>query len=167
MLYGRSIPSKPVDWPFSQSVSIFYPRADAVAGCGHSARNTYIMSDFQSTFLHCRIRVGDLDRSVKFYTEVFGFQELRRFTSPAGNQLCFLELPGSATKLELAFSPDFGEIQFPEDIFHFAFDVADLDEFRKKWEPRGIEFWPDDGPVNGHFYFIDDPDGYEIEVTKA
>ena len=36
----------------------------------------------------------------------------------------------------------------------------------KKWEPQGIEFWPEDGPVNDMFYFIDDPDGYEIEVMK-
>jgi len=125
------------------------------------------VSDFKPQFLHCRIRVRDLERSVRFYTEVFGFRELRRSISPAGNQLCFLELPDNPTKLELCYSPDFGDFDFPEDIFHFAFSVPDLDEFRRKWEPEGIEFWPSDGPVNGAFYFIDDPDGYEIEVMKV
>ena len=125
------------------------------------------MADFQSTFLHCRIRVRDLDRSANFYTEVLGMRELRRSTSPAGNQLCFLALPGNDTQIELCYSPDFGDLVFPEDIFHFAFSVFDLAEFRKKWEPAGIEFWPTEGPVNGHFYFIDDPNGYEIEVIQA
>ncbi len=125
------------------------------------------MAEFRPEFLHCRIRVRDLDRSVRFYTEVFGFRELRRSTSPAGNSLCFLELPGNATKLELCYSPDFGDFDLPEDIFHFAFSVEDLDAFRAQWESQGIDFWPDDGPVNGQFYFVDDPDGYEIEVMKA
>lgn len=125
------------------------------------------MSDFTPRFLHCRIRVRDIDRSVKFYTELFGMKELRRSTSPAGNQLCFLELPGNQTQIELCYSPDFGEFDFPEDIFHFAISVQDLDDFRRRWEPEGIEFWPAEGPVNGYFYFIDDPDGYEIEVMKG
>lgn len=124
------------------------------------------MPDFQPKFLHTRIRVRDLDRSVKFYTEVFGFKELRRSVSPAGNQLCFIQLPGSETLIELCFTPVV-EFDFPEDIFHFAFSVLDLAEFRKKWEPTGIEFWPEEGPVNDNFYFIDDPDGYEIEVMKG
>ena len=59
------------------------------------------MSEFQSRFLHTRIRVRDIDRSVSFYTEVFGFKEFRRSVSPAGNQLCFLQLPGNETLIEL------------------------------------------------------------------
>lgn len=124
------------------------------------------MTQFKPVFLHCRIRVRDLERSVKFYTSVFGFKEIRRSTSPAGNQLCFLELPDNPTKLELCYSPDFGDFDFPEDIFHFAFNVPDLEAFRRQWEPEGLEFWPEEGPVNDRFYFVDDPDGYEIEVIR-
>lgn len=124
------------------------------------------MSDFQSKFLHTRIRVRDLERSIKFYTEVFGFKELRRSISPAGNYLAFIQLPGNDTLIELCYTPGF-EFDFPEDIFHFAISVEDLSEFRKKWEPEGIEFWPEEGPVNDAFYFIDDPDGYEIEVMQG
>ncbi|MDO8589575.1 MAG: VOC family protein [Armatimonadota bacterium] len=124
------------------------------------------MAGFRPKFLHVRIRVRDIDRSVKFYSEVFGFKEQRRSTSPAGNQLCFLELPGNETLIELCCTPGV-EFEFPEDIFHLAFSVEDLHEFRRGWEPAGIEFWPEDGPVGERFYFIDDPDGYEIEVMKV
>lgn len=125
------------------------------------------MPEFRPKFLHCRIRVRDIEKSVRFYTQLFGFAEVRRSTSPAGNQLCFLEIPGNDTLIELCYSPDFGELDFPEDIFHFAFSVEDLESFRKRWEPEGVEFWPEDGPVNGHFYFVDDPNGYEIEVIEG
>ena len=125
------------------------------------------MADFTPSFLHCRIRVRDIDRSVRFYSDVLGFRKIRATTSPAGNVLAYLELPGNNTQIELCYQPNSPDFSFPEDIFHFAFSVADLDEFRKKWESAEIEFWPSDGPVNNTFYFINDPDGYEIEVMKA
>ena len=125
------------------------------------------MPDFQPKFLHCRIRVRDTEKSVRFYTELFGFRKVRESTSPAGNKLAFLELPGNNTLIELCYQPDAGDFSFPEDIFHFAFSVPDLDEFRRRWEPEGVEFWPDEGPVNGSFYFVDDPDGYEVEVLRG
>jgi len=125
------------------------------------------MPQFQPRFLHCRIRVRDIDRSVKFYTEVLGFVEARESTSPAGNKLAFLQLPGNETQIELCYQPNEPDFTLPEDIFHFAVSVEDLHEFRKHWEPHGIEFWPEDGPVQDMFYFISDPDGYEIEVMKV
>lgn len=124
------------------------------------------MADFQSRFLHCRIRVRDIDRSVRFYTDVFGFRKVRDMTSPAGNVLAYLELPGNNTQIELCYQPNSPDFSFPEDIFHFAISVEDLDLFRRKWESDKIEFWPVEGPVNNKFYFINDPDGYEIEVMK-
>lgn len=121
----------------------------------------------QPHFLHCRIRVRDIDRSVRFYTEVLGFNKVRESISPAGNRLAFLELPGNNTQIELCYQPNTPDFNFPEDIFHFAFDVRDLREFRSRWEPEGVEFWPEDGPVDDRFYFISDPDGYEIEILRA
>ena len=125
------------------------------------------MSEFKPRFLHCRIRVRDMERSVWFYSEVIGFRKVRESTSPAGNKLVFLKLGGNDTQIELCHQPGPQDFTFPEDIFHFAFSTPDLDDFRKRWEPQGIEFWPADGPVNGMFYFISDPDGYEIEVLKG
>ena len=125
------------------------------------------MTDFQPKFLHCRIRVREIERSVKFYCDVLGFRKVREHVSPAGNQLAFLELSGNNTQIELCYQPGVADFSFPEDIFHFAFDVEDLDAFRKRWEPEGIEFWPESGPVNDMLYFISDPDGYEVELIKA
>jgi lactoylglutathione lyase len=125
------------------------------------------MSEFKAKFLHTRIRVKDLDKTAKFYKELFGFEASDKFISPAGNQLCFLTLPGNDTQIELAYSPDYAEFTVPEDLIHFAITVPSLEAFRKKWEPAGIEFWPSNGPVGGHFYFIDDPNGYEVEIIQG
>ena len=124
------------------------------------------MSEFQTKFLHTRIRVRDIDRSSKFYGDLFGFTEVHRGDSPSGNKLCFLKLPASETLIELCYTEGV-ELEVPEDLMHFGFSVQDLHEFRKKWEPTGIKFWPEEGPVNDHLYFIDDPDGYEVEILKA
>ena len=48
---------------------------------------------FTTVLLCCRIRVRDIERSVKFYAEVLGFKKVREMTSPTGNRLAFLELP--------------------------------------------------------------------------
>lgn len=125
------------------------------------------MSEFERQFMHCRIRVRDIDRSVKFYSDLFGFKKVREHLSPAGNKLTFLELPGNNTWIELCYQPDSPDFTVPEDLFHFAFSESDLDAFRKRWEPEGIEFWPEDGPINGALYFINDPDGYEVELIKT
>ena len=89
------------------------------------------MSDFQPKFLHCRIRVRDLQRSVSFYTEMFGFHKSGEHASPAGNQLVFLSLPGGGTQIELCYQPNSADFSFPEDIFHFAFNTPDLDAFER------------------------------------
>ncbi|MGI6037309.1 MAG: VOC family protein [Limnochordia bacterium] len=117
-------------------------------------------------FLHVRFRVRDLEKSVDFYTRVLGMEKIDEKVSPAGNKLVFLQLPGNETLLELCWSPDFTDFQLPEDLVHLAFSTEDLQAFREKWEPEGIVFWPEEGPVNDRFYFIDDPDGYEIEIIK-
>ena len=76
-------------------------------------------------FLHTRIRVGNVEKTVAFY-EPLGFQVTRRTDkSPAGNQLVFLELAGNAHKLELCYSPD-NRPEVPEDLMHTAIGYSDL-----------------------------------------
>ncbi len=121
-------------------------------------------------FLHTRIRVSDLERSIRFYADNLGFRLIgRNDRSPAGNQIAHLELPGNEHTLELTYSDDY-RLDVPEDLMHFAIGVPDLIAFAAELENRGIEIWPDgwrekfaSGPKMA---FIDDPDGYEIELLE-
>lgn len=127
--------------------------------------------DLMSKFLHTRVRVGDLDRSIDYYCGNFGFQVLRRSDkSPAGNQIVMLELPGNEHLLELTYSADYN-LEVPEDLMHFAVGVPDIIEFCDRLEENGLEIWPDgwreqfsSGGLK--MAFVDDPDGYEIEILE-
>ncbi len=121
-------------------------------------------------FLHTRIRVSDLERSIKFYCDNLGFVLTRRTDrSPAGNQLAFLELPGNEHALELCYSPDY-KLNVPEDLMHIAIGVPDLIAFCDELEKKGIEIWPSDWrqtfPTGMKMAFITDPDGYEVELLE-
>jgi len=120
--------------------------------------------------LHTRIRVSDLDRSIRFYEDHLGFKLLSRSDrSPAGNQIVHLELPGNDHTIELTWSADY-ELNVPEDLMHFAIGVPDLIAFCDELERNGLEIWPGDWretfPTGRKMAFIDDPDGYEIELLE-
>ncbi len=121
-------------------------------------------------FLHTRIRVSDMDRSIAFYAENLGFRvRSGPNTSPAGNQIVHLELPGNEHTLELTYSPEY-EVKVPEDLMHIAIGVKDIIATCDALEKNGIEIWPDgwrEKFVSGRkMAFIDDPDGYEIEFLE-
>ena len=120
-------------------------------------------------FLHTRVRVADLDRSINFYADHLGFVvKSRSARSPHGNQIVHMELPGNDHTLELTYSPDY-ELAVPEDLMHFAVGVDDLTAFCQDLENKGIAIWPDDWKTafaDLKMAFIDDPDGYEIELLE-
>ncbi len=123
-----------------------------------------------AVLLHTRVRVSDLDRSTAWYCDHMGFVvKSRSDKSPAGNQICHLELPGNAHTLELTYSDDY-ELKVPEDLLHFAIGVPDLIAFCDGLEKKGIEIWPSDWretfPAGRKMAFVDDPDGYEIELLE-
>ena len=91
-------------------------------------------------FLHTRIRVQDLDASIGFYKKL-GYQEKERKSSPQGNQLAFMELPGNDVFLELTWSDDYDTI-CPEDLMHTALGVDDIIDYCDGLEKAGIEIWP-------------------------
>ncbi len=70
--------------------------------------------------LHTRYRLNDLERSVKFYKEVLGLEEVRRHKSPRGSELVFLKAPGSDEEIELCYFPDGGPVQVQPDLTHLA-----------------------------------------------
>ena len=118
--------------------------------------------------LHTRYRLNDLEKSVKFYKEVIGLEEVRRHKSPRGSELVFLKTPGSEELLELCFFPSSGPVQVQPDLTHLAFEVESLEEFGKHLAAHGLKY--SDGPTlkdsGGGFAFIDAPEGYEIELIQ-
>jgi lactoylglutathione lyase len=122
-------------------------------------------------FLHTRIRVGDLDRSVAFYCQHLGFEVVSRTDkSPAGNHVAHLALAGNAHTLELTWSPEY-ELHVPADLMHLAIAVPDLAGCCGQLQRDGIAIWPDDWrqafAAGRKMAFIDDPDGYEIELLEG
>ena len=120
-------------------------------------------------FLHTRIRVHDLDRSVAFY-QALGYTPGDFQDSPQGNRLAFLRLPGNDVFLELCHSPDYSA-SCPEDLIHTALGVPDLLAYCARLEHAGIEIWP---PAWREKFaagarkmaFVTDPDGYEVEILE-
>jgi lactoylglutathione lyase len=118
--------------------------------------------------LHTRYRVNDLERTVTFYRDVLGLQEIRRHKSPRGSELVFLEVPGSVEQIEITYFPGSGPVQVQPDLTHLAFEVENLAEFEKHLAKHGLKF--SDGPTTSSsgttFAFIDAPEGYEIELIQ-
>lgn len=118
--------------------------------------------------LHTRMRVSDLDETIRFYTTVLGLEILERKISPRGSQLAFLKVPNSDELIELTSFPPSGPVRVQEDLVHLAFQVESLDETISSLTTQGVKIT--DGPTKSssgsRFIFIDAPDGYEIELIE-
>jgi lactoylglutathione lyase len=118
--------------------------------------------------LHTRYRLNDLERSIRFYKDILGLEEVRRHKSPRGSELVFLKTPGSEELIELCSFPGSGAVQVQPDLTHLAFEVESLESFGRHLEQHGIRY--SDGPHlkenGGGFAFIDAPEGYEIELIQ-
>jgi len=118
--------------------------------------------------LHTRMRVNDLERTVRFYESALGLKVSRRHTSPRGAQLAFLQTPNSEEEIELCQLPGSPSVQVQPDLMHLAFEVADLAAFAAQLEKKGFKL--SDGPTKtgsgSVIAFIDAPEGYEIELIQ-
>lgn len=120
--------------------------------------------------LHTRMRVNDIERTVKFYTEALGLTVSRRHTSPRGAQLVFLATPNSDEEIELCQMPVGASpaVQVQPDLMHLAFAVEDLAAFAAALTAKGYAL--SDGPTTtgsgSVIAFIDAPEGYEVELIQ-
>ena len=118
--------------------------------------------------LHTRYRVEDLEKTVAFYRDVLGLQEIRRHTSGRGSQLVFFKAPGSDEEIELCKFDESGPVIVGPDLTHLAFEVDDIEEFGRASAAKGFPL--SDGPHpngnGGAIAFIDAPEGYEIELIQ-
>jgi len=121
-----------------------------------------------SKLLHTRYRVTDLEKTVAFYRDVLGLEEVRRSTSGRGSHLVFFKAPHSEELIEICKFDESGPVQVGPDLTHLAFQVEDLEAFAAHAEALGYPL--SDGPhrsSNGSIIaFIDAPEGYEIELIQ-
>ena len=118
--------------------------------------------------LHTRYRVADLEKTLTFYKDVLGLEELRRHKSPRGSELVFLKAQESEELIEICSFPASGPVVVGPDLTHLAFEVPDLDAFARHAAAKGYPL--SDGPTRTStgsvFAFIDAPEGYEIELIE-
>ncbi|HRJ74196.1 MAG TPA: VOC family protein, partial [Terrimicrobiaceae bacterium] len=94
--------------------------------------------------LHTRYRVADLEKTVRFYKDVLGLEEVRRSTSGRGSQLVFFKAPGSEELIEICKFDASGPVVVGPDLTHLAFSVEDLEAFAKHAASLGYPL--SDGP---------------------
>ena len=118
--------------------------------------------------LHTRMRVSDMDQTIRFYQDVLGLEVPERKVSPRGPHLAFLKVPNSEELIELCSFPASGPVTVQEDLVHLAFEVENLDDTIQALASKRIKVT--DGPTRtasgNRFIFIDAPDGYEVELIE-
>ena len=122
--------------------------------------------------LHTMIRVGDLQRSIDFYTQVLGMRLLRKTDYPGGrftNAFVGYDDESRAAVLELTHNWDTKSYDMGSGFGHVAVEVEDAykacDEVRK----RGGNVSREPGPMKHGttvIAFVEDPDGYKIEFVQ-
>ena len=121
--------------------------------------------------VHSMIRVLDEGRSVAFYDQAFGLKVADRIDF---DSFTLVYLSNGENDIELELTINKGTTE-PYDLGngygHIAFVVEDLDSEHARfeaagWEPRRLVDFERDGELLARFFFVADPDGYEIEVMQ-
>ncbi|TQF79406.1 lactoylglutathione lyase [Elioraea sp. Yellowstone] len=126
----------------------------------------------EGRFLHTMIRVGDLDRSVNFYTKLLGMKELRRRDVPEGKYtLAFVGYgdESSDAVIELTYNYGVDRYELGTGFGHLAIGVPDIKAAVEKVRAGGGKVTREPGPVKFGttvIAFIEDPDGYKIELIE-
>jgi lactoylglutathione lyase len=124
-------------------------------------------------FLHTMLRVGDLQRSVRFYTEVLGMKLLRTTDRPEQKySLAFVGYDDEkrAAVLELTYNYGVERYELGTAFGHVAIGVPDVKQACDKVRTLGGKVTREPGPVKGGssvIAFVEDPDGYKIEFIES
>jgi lactoylglutathione lyase len=119
------------------------------------------------------LRVGDLEASIKFYTHVLGMRELRRKDYPEGEfTLAFVGYGDEAenTVIELTYNWGTDDYELGAGFGHIAIEVDDVYAAVAEVKARGGKVIREAGPMNAGttiIAFVEDPDGYQIELLGS
>jgi lactoylglutathione lyase len=122
--------------------------------------------------LHTMLRVGNLERSVRFYTEVLGMKLLRTTDRPEQKySLAFVGYDDEkrATVLELTYNYGVERYELGTAFGHVAIGVPDVKGACERVRAAGGKVTREAGPVKGGtsvIAFVEDPDGYKIEFIE-
>ncbi|MGT2933287.1 lactoylglutathione lyase [Streptococcus catagoni] len=117
--------------------------------------------------LHTCIRVKDLEKSIAFYTEAFPFKEKRRKDFPDDRfTLVYLALEDDSYELELTYNYGHEAYDLGNGYGHIALGTKDFEKRHENHKKAGYSVTDIKGlsDQSTQFYFIEDPDGYKIEV---
>jgi lactoylglutathione lyase len=122
--------------------------------------------------LHTMLRVGDMQRSVRFYTEVLGMKLLRTTDRPEQKySLAFVgyDSEDRAAVLELTYNYGVERYELGSAFGHIAIGVPDVKSACERVRRSGGKVTREPGPVKGGtsvIAFVEDPDGYKIEFIE-
>jgi lactoylglutathione lyase len=122
--------------------------------------------------LHTMIRVGNLDRSLAFYTELLGMRVLRKKDYPGGRfTLAFVGYGNEAdhTVIELTHNWDTERYDLGTGFGHVALGVTDIYRTCNELRAKGAKIIREPGPMKHgttEIAFVEDPDGYKIELIQ-
>jgi lactoylglutathione lyase len=124
----------------------------------------------RATFRYTGIRVRDLDRSLSFYTTLFGMKVIGQGTMPHGGRYVHLRTPGSPQRLELNWYPKTSRFYTPyragEEMDHLAFVVPDVRRAYRELVRKGVEVAVSPADSEGTEVYVKDPDGIWIELLQ-
>ena len=120
--------------------------------------------------LHTMIRVGDLEKSINFYTGILGMKLLRQKDYPDGKfTLAFVGYGDEKDNsvIELTYNWDTDQYDMGSGFGHLAIEVDDVYQAAEKIRQQGGKIIREPGPMNAGttiIAFVEDPDGYPIEL---
>ena len=120
--------------------------------------------------IHTMIRVGDPDESIVFYNKAFGLDVFDRFDFD-GFAIIYLRNAESDFEIELTYNEETDEYTHGSGYGHVAVAVDDLNSEHERMaglgmEPLEIKEFHKDGELLARFFFVQDPDGYKVEVLE-
>ncbi len=122
--------------------------------------------------LHTMIRVGDLDRSIRFYTDVLGMKLLRQQDYPDGKFMLAFVGYGPESEhavIELTYNYGVEKYELGSAFGHIALEVEDAYKACEEIRKRGGKVVREAGPMKHGttvIAFVEDPDGYRIELIQ-